>query len=65
MEKKCKVCEKELNLKYFYKVKKNKDGRGSKCSNCLNEHKKEKYRRNTTYRNKRIEYSRKYRLRNG
>lgn len=61
MKKICKVCEKELNIKYFYKVKKNKDGRGAKCSSCLNEYKKEKYKRNKVYRNKRIEYSRKYR----
>jgi hypothetical protein len=34
MEKKCRVCEKVKNVKYFYTVKNNKDGFDTKCRMC-------------------------------
>ena len=61
MEKTCINCGKTLNVKYFYKVKINKDGRNNQCSFFVNEKIRKRYKEDSVFRNKKLKDSKKQR----
>ena len=61
MNKKCTKCKRELNLKFFYDHKHGKHGKVAKCSFCINEERRERYKNDKAFRETLKKSSQEYR----